>query len=43
MIMNFRDDRSSLRKIVKETEECDGIDWDNSAAKAFLKDCFEDE
>ena len=31
-----------LRKIVKETEEDDGIDWDNSTAKAFLKECFED-
>jgi len=32
----------ALRRIVKETEEDEGIDWDNSAAKAFLKDSFED-
>ena len=32
----------SLRKIVKEKEEDDGVDWDNSAAKVFLKDAFED-
>ena len=33
---------ASLRKIVKETEEDEGVEWDTSEAKAFLKDCFED-
>jgi len=32
----------ALRKIVKENEEDDGIDWDRSAAKAHLKALFED-
>ena len=33
---------ASLRKIVKETEEDEGVEWDTSGAKVFLKDCFED-
>ena len=32
----------SLQKQVKEKEEDDGVDWDGSAAKTFLKDQFED-
>jgi len=33
---------ASLRKIGKEKEEDQGVEWDTSTAKAFLKDCFED-
>jgi len=33
---------ASLRKIVKETEEDEGVEWDTSEVKAFLKHCFED-
>ena len=39
---DFQRRLGSLRKIVKENEEDEGIAWDNSAAKAHLKECFED-
>jgi len=39
---DFQRRLGSLRKIVKENEEDEGIAWDNSAAKARLKECFED-
>jgi len=39
---DFQRRLGSLRKIVKENEEDEGIGWDTSPAKAYLKDCFED-
>ena len=39
---DFQRRLASLRKIVKEKEEDEGIEWDNSAAKAYLQDCLED-
>ena len=39
---DFQRRLGSLRKIVKENEEDEGIGWDTSATKAHSKDCFED-